>query len=444
MLLLLALLQDPDVALRGKIDALTPPKGATAAILVVSRDRELYAKNTGEPMTPASNTKLFTTAAALSRLGEKYRFETRVYVIDGALHVVAGGDPNLSGRFHDGDPTAVFKGWAAKLKAAGIEQVGDLVLHDTRGDAVDLHPDWKDYAPGAWWNAPVSWFSLNDNCIDATLAPAAREGDPAAVTLSPATRYVEVVNTTTTVAKVAKGQEAIYAVRPGAIAFSRQIALKARPPTWSIAVDDPTAFFGTVLSETLTREGIRVTGKVVRKTDDVKGTPLTVTTSDLPRTLQVTNTRSQNLYAELLARHVAVAAGKPATFEEAGKAVTAYAKSLGAEQTKLVDGSGLSANNRTCVRDIMAVLKAMRGNKVFFDSLAVSGGDEGTLKERMTKIKGRVHAKTGTIDGVDALSGYVDTRRGDTLIFSMLLNGQKNHDEARAFLDAVCEAIVEY
>ncbi|OGG44339.1 MAG: D-alanyl-D-alanine carboxypeptidase/D-alanyl-D-alanine-endopeptidase [Candidatus Handelsmanbacteria bacterium RIFCSPLOWO2_12_FULL_64_10] len=431
MIFALLLLQ---ASLAERIDALVAeklPEGARASILVVRGDRALYARDAGAAMIPASNTKLFSTAAAWTRLGRDYRFETRLYLIDGDLHVVAGGDPNISGRFHDGDPTAVFKSWAARLKGRTIR---NIVLHDPHGGAV-VHPDWARYEDGPWWKAPVAWFSFNDNCVDVRVSPGAALGDPATISLSPDTAFVTIDNRTTTVNTVARGKDVVYSMRPGSIVFSRQIALKARPPTWSIPVEDPAAYFGAVLSETLSREGVRVTGEVVRGSDPIDAEPLLVHRSTLADALKVTNTRSHNLYAELLARHVAVSAGRPATFEDAARAVTAFAASIGAGNTALDDGCGLSRDNRTTARDVVTLLLRMRDDEMFVGSLAEGGDAGGTLRDRLAGTG--IRAKTGTIDGVDALSGYA----GD-VTFSILLNGQKSHAEARALIDAIAEAVV--
>ena len=453
LLLLVGLLLSGQETLRGRIDRLVAarlPKGAVAGMLVVDpAGRPLYARDPDRALMPASNAKLFTTAAALSKLGKDFTFVTKVFVIDGDLHVAGAGDPNISGRFHKGDPTAIFKAWAAHLKRSGVRRLGDVVLHGPAEPDGARHPDWSRYPAGKWWNAPVSWFSLNDNCVEVTVSPARRAGAPATITLSPAAAPLKIVNRTTTVERVARGKGVVWSARPGSIVFSRQIALKARPPTWSVAVEDPARTFGTVLIDTLRRAGIPVTGKLVRSTEAVGGArPLCMHTSPLPRTLQVTNTRSQNLYAELLARRVAVADGRPSSFKEAAAAVTRFAAGIGARGTKLADGCGLSRNNRTTARDVVTLLRTMSRRddfKVFFDSLAVGGGEQGTLRKRLRgeRVRGRVHAKTGTINGVDALSGYVETHGGRRLVFSMILNGQKGHASARALIDAVCELLVE-
>jgi D-alanyl-D-alanine carboxypeptidase/D-alanyl-D-alanine-endopeptidase (penicillin-binding protein 4) len=452
---LLAPQSEWDAALARRLEAAVErglPKGAAAGIVVadLTDGRVLWEREPQRPLAPASNAKLFTTAAALWRLGKDFEFQTRVSVAGGALHVSGGGDPNLSGRFHDGDPTAVFKGWATRLKQAKIERVENIVLHDAWGAPPTVHPDWAQADPGAWWRAPVAAFSLNDNCVDVTLHPAAKAGLPATVALSPDTTFVRVVNKTVTVEKIERGQEAIAAVQAGAIVVSRQVGARGPPPSWSIAIDDPAMYFGTVLSETLQREGIAVTGKIVLTADPPPaGEPLIVTRSALAPALRVANARSQNLYAELLARHVAVAASRPATFEEAAAAVNAFAASVGAKETRLADGSGLSPHSRTTARDVVTLLVAMRRRpdwKIFDDSLAVSGQEGTTLRNRMRQpaLAGRVHAKTGTIERVASLSGYVRTAGGSEIAFSILINGHRDLAAAHRLMDSICEAIVEH
>src|SRR6185369_3775553 len=116
-------------------------KGAKVGVVVysVKANQTVYGINEREPLLLASNTKLLTTSTALCRLGADFKFRTSIGVLGGDVHVFAGGDPNLSGRFHDDDPTAIFRDWAAKLKAAGIPKAGKLVLHTGIFDDVHLH-----------------------------------------------------------------------------------------------------------------------------------------------------------------------------------------------------------------------------------------------------------------------------------------------------------------
>ena len=135
----------------------------------------LASLNAERPFVLASTTKLFTTAAALDRLGPDYKFRTRLCreaevgadgVLPGRLVVTGGGDPGLSGRWYEDDPLAVFRPWAASLRNQGIRSVRDGLLLDVSFfDDVHSHPDWPSEQEQRWYQAPVSALSYNDNVV---------------------------------------------------------------------------------------------------------------------------------------------------------------------------------------------------------------------------------------------------------------------------------------
>lgn len=425
-----------------------------AVVWDLDADTEVFARDADASRIPASNAKLFTAAAALDRLGADFRYETGVYldaeprdgVLEGAIHVDGAGDPNLSGRFHDGDPTAVFREWAAALREAGVTRVtGGVVLHNAIFDGVTRHPDWDRYNPADWYTAPVGALSLNDNCVDVTISPGA-VGGAARVEVSPPNGYVRIVNRAVTVeGRPAERDRLVYDRPRGSrtISFSRSIGARGPPETYSIAIDDPSAFFGSVLVEVLAREGIAVEGGAVETNAPVSAVPgarrIAGLTSEIGPTLAVCLKRSQNFYAEMLAKRLGYAASGLGTWESGTRAIEEFARSCGCEATDLADGSGLSRNNRTTARDVVRLLVAMsrhRHAEMFRDSLAVSGDEEGTLRDRLDgpEERGRVHGKTGTLAGAVALSGYVDSRSGRHFAFSVLVNGR---DANSGIADAV-------
>src|SRR5262249_1314122 len=135
----------------------------------------VFEVNPGTPLSLASTTKLFTTAAALDRLGKDYTFKTRILrdadagpdgVLPGHVIVAGGGDPALSGRLYDDDPLAVFRPWASALAASGVKRVRDGLLLDVSFfDDVRVHPDWPPAQEQSWWQAPISALSYNDNVV---------------------------------------------------------------------------------------------------------------------------------------------------------------------------------------------------------------------------------------------------------------------------------------
>ena len=167
----------------------------------------VYSKDPDVVRIVASNTKLFTTAAALEYLGPGYQVTTRVYVrgkragdtLLGDLGIVGGGDPNISGRHHQGDSLAVFRGWARELRRRGIETIsGDLYLADGNFDSQLVHPDWPRDQLGKWYEAPVAALSFNDNCVLVRVLAGAGAGAPARVALLPDVPVLEVRNLTRT------------------------------------------------------------------------------------------------------------------------------------------------------------------------------------------------------------------------------------------------------
>ncbi|HEX2643312.1 MAG TPA: D-alanyl-D-alanine carboxypeptidase, partial [Thermoanaerobaculia bacterium] len=149
---------------------------ASMGVHIVELDsgQTVYAYNADEPRVIASNTKLFTTAAALDALGPGAFFETRLVMrgrleddtLRGDLGVVGGGDPAISGRDYDGDSYAVFRDWARELRARGIRRVtGDLYLDDGYFEPMRIHPEWPRDQLAEWYEAPIGALSFSDNCI---------------------------------------------------------------------------------------------------------------------------------------------------------------------------------------------------------------------------------------------------------------------------------------
>ena len=429
-------------------------KNARLAVHVfsVKQDRTVFAALEREPMMLASNTKLLTTSAALARLGPDFKFRTSIGTLGDDLHVFAGGDPNLSGRFHDDDPTAIFKAWAAKLKAAGAMKAARLVLHGALFDDVHLQPGWKAYDLWWWWSAPFGAFSLNDNCIDLTLVPAA-EGEPAKVTIAPDTAYVRIVNKTRSAARPAKPFG--FTRAPGTNTITLRGDVGGKMTHW-VAIHDPTLFFATALKETLAREGIEVSGKIEESPqplEECKGyRELAFWESDLATTLATCNRPSQNFYAEMILRTLGWKAKGKGTTENGVAAVRDFlAGEAKLEDFSQLDGSGLTRENRCTAAGMVKLLLHMRRHKhakTFLDSLPSNGDRKGTLKSRMlaADVKGKVRAKTGHVSGVSALSGYADSAGGDTFVFSILANGEDGASVAGAdrVQDRICELLVRH
>lgn len=424
-----------------------------AVVYSIRAGQAVFGVNEREPFYLASNTKLLTTAAALCRLGADFKFRTSIGILGGNLHVFGGGDPNLSGRFHEDDPTEIFREWAQKLRAAGVARAGRLVLHTGIFDEVHVHPGWKAYDSWNWWAAPFGALSLNDNCVDLKISPGS-EGQPCRISVAPDTSFVTIINQTRS---LARGQRSTFGFSraPEANTITLRGDVSGRCLNW-VAVQDPTLFFGTVLKETLAREGIEIAGGIEESSqllEEAKGyQELAVWESALPSTLAACNQPSQNFYAEMIFRTLGwKAKGKGTTENSLGAVREFLTQDAGLEAFFQTDGSGLSRENRASPADMVKLLLYMRQHKdakVFIDSLPQNGDRKGTLKTRMNApdLRGRIRAKTGHIGGVSSLSGYIDSAGGDTYVFSILTNAgeQAKMGQADVMEDRICELLARW
>ncbi|HNW58255.1 MAG TPA: D-alanyl-D-alanine carboxypeptidase/D-alanyl-D-alanine-endopeptidase [bacterium] len=426
-----------------------------------------YLRNENKAFMPASNMKLFTTAAALLGLGNDYRFVTRLVAhglitpdgtLQGDLIIRGCGDPSLSGRWENDKITAVFERWADSLQARKITTVTGKVIGDGRyfnDGRIGTGWAWDDLTD--YYSAQISALTFNDNCIDIVFNPGDSLGAPARYTLYPNTAYVQIVNRV----KTDQRSRLSFWRDPGSnkIICDGTIGLKSRDRRDWITVENPAKYAATVFREILLSRGIRVIEEAFEIEDlpgylpvEYKTVQLASHTSPpLSEIVREINKESNNLFAELMLRTVGRELeqdGSAAGGEKAAKGLFEPA-GITPEMFYAADGSGLSRQDLVSPMSVIRLLRFMREQTVgqaYFDSLPVAGVD-GTLKGRMrgTAAKGNVHAKTGFIGRVRALSGYVTTRDNEVLVFSMIVNnynvptGTANHLQ-----DLVCERLANF
>lgn len=431
-------------------------------IVDLSSRQSAFAVDADQPRILASNTKLLTTAAALETLGADFVFETRVMVrgtakegvLAGDLAIFGSGDPNLSGRFHDGDSYAIFREWAAALKARGISRVsGSLYLVNGLFNPPNVHPDWPRDQLTSWYEAPVEALSFNDNCVLVRVWPASRAGLPARVETVPKLDYFEIRNSATTTGT--RNKNRLYVGRLGdsdTIVVSGTIGLRTGPGESWVAVQNPTSYFGASLKAALAEEGVLVDGGIVPAHGSPGGTWELVTThqSDLARTLEVTNKRSQNFYAESLAKLLGWKVRGEGSWTAGVGVVGDFLAGLGIAPAtfSLVDGSGLSRGNQMSPRSMTGLLEQMYFRALgrdFLRSLPFSGEQGLKWQRRLARAPyaGNVFAKTGTINGVSTLSGYAKAVSGRVYAFSILFNQVRSNSGAHAAQDRIVAALID-
>lgn len=422
----------------------------------------LYAEHPGKRFIPASNNKLYTTAAALHLLGPGFRYATdllmrgqvRDSTLFGDLIVRGAGDPSFGANFEElgrkvpHDPTAVFREWVQALKARGITRVrGHLIGDDNVFDDVPLGNDWAwdDFPYG--YAAEISGLTLNENVVALTVTAGSQAGVPATITWEPMnTHYLTVLNATITLPAGTRG-ETDYTRYLGTNVVRTTTALPVgRRDEQVLTVHNPTAFFVTVLREVLRQEGIIVLGESL-DVDELEQ-PLNYAATGLERVarhlslplteiVRETNKESNNLFAEMLMRTVGVYAGPGwnedrDAFSAGVQAAKPFFALTGMDTTTLglQDGSGLSRRNLVTPEMTLALLHYMHRHpdpavrQAFFDSLPI-GGEDGTLGNRFGPNeagRGRVFAKTGTLSHASSLAGYVHARSGRRYAFVVMAN----------------------
>ena len=450
----------------------------------LSTGRTLFTLNPRSFFVPASNTKLFTTSMALLRLGPDFTFQTRVLAdsapdaagcVRGPLRLVGGGDPNLSPRSIpyrvgpiEGNPLAAIEQLADQIAARGVKRVEGGVIGD------DTWYTWEPYA-GGWsidvqlfdYGAAVSALTINDNVQSLVIQPGENEGDPAALQWNPPLEYYHIDNRLVTTP--AGGVRHVrYERDPG----SRELKVWGTIPvgnagmTAALGIDDPAEFAALALRQALEERGITVTGVATahhqfpNEAADLTqaGPPEAATGIELAshispplvEDLRVTAKVSQNLHAEMALRAVGRARRNIGSREAGLEELKAFLAEVGvaADAWHLTDGSGLARTNLVTPETVIKLLRFMYASPAREDwiSLLPVGGQDGTLRGRFGDpgIAARVHAKTGTVAHVSALSGYMRRVNGKWIAFSILVNNYNGPGaEITGVMDRICALIME-
>jgi D-alanyl-D-alanine carboxypeptidase/D-alanyl-D-alanine-endopeptidase (penicillin-binding protein 4) len=427
-------------------------------VVEVETGETIYAYSPDEPRIVASNAKLFTTAAALDALGPGYFFETRLLLrgaveagaLQGDLGVVGAGDPQISGREFAGDAYAAFRPWAAALRQRGIERVtGDLYLASGFFAPPRVHPDWPKDQLAEWYEAPVDALSFTDNCILVRIWPG-RPGHRAVVEIVPDGSLFQVDNRAITSGR--RRGARLYVGRTGnTLTVKGSIDARSGPfETW-VTVPDPALWFGSALKAALAEEGVELAGRL-RPVGELPGAVwerVAVHRSDLLTAVRTTNKRSQNFYAESLAKVLGARRCGAGSWRDGIRAVEEFIVSTGVPRGtfRMADGSGMSRGNQFAPRALTTLLRHMFFHplgKEFVQSLPYSGEEGMRLwRKRLAAppYRGNVFAKTGTLNGVSALSGYAKAVSGKVYAFSILLN--RSRGDAHAAQDRIVMALID-
>ncbi|HET7440043.1 MAG TPA: D-alanyl-D-alanine carboxypeptidase/D-alanyl-D-alanine-endopeptidase [Terriglobales bacterium] len=463
-------------------------------VVSLSTGKTLYIRNADKLFTPASNTKLFTTAAALALIGPEYKFHTTVETsgnldrygrLTGDLVLVGRGDPNLSGRTLPYDlhtqrsdqPIQVLEKLADVLVQKGVKYIdGDIVADDSYFAFERYGEGWSQddlvWADGA----PVSALTINDNVVFVNILPADRPGERAFVSVTPFSDYYRVDNRIITT-PAGTGRKIFINREPGSTVLTLwgNMPLDDAGANEGLAIEDPAQFAAQLFRSLLQKRGIAVYGSQRTRHTELASlstfsvttlaasrggndtqfrsgqvTPLVLASYDslpLIEDVRVVNKVSQNLHAEILLRLLGREKGTAGTVEGGLEVLRGFLTQAGiaSDQYLFYDGSGLSRQNLATPHAVVQLLRyaaAQTWGTAYQQSLPLAGVD-GSLSDRFLTLKGQLNAKTGALGGVKTLSGYATTVRGEHVAFSILSNNfnlpPKRVTDA---IDHVVEAIV--
>ncbi len=428
--------------------------GSTIGFLAVDTEtgNDVLSNDANRRLTPASNEKLFTTAAALETLGADFRFTTEVRLRERSgrmdLLIVGFGDPSIDG-FSGACPDAFFSAIVEALRRSDVGEIdGDVICDSSAFLHDDYSPAWQLEDVRQPFGAPASAICFDDNSVRVFLWRSPGQKSAHIWSSWPAPVSAD-----------------LQASDHSQIFYDRNFPVSPLVLTgWietdkvegrSIPIAQPETYWAERIREFLIKNGIRVSGSAREMAQPPIGSADADVVIPQPQDRLLflwqspplreivfeTNKRSRNLWAELIFKRLGLEVMGEGSFEAGADAVTLFARHIGITENELgvVDGSGLARTNTVTCRAVVKLLLDIRKApyaKDFMDSLPVSAVD-GTLKGRFvgTPLEGRVSAKTGLLQGVNALSGYLHFSHD--IAFSIIVNGRSaSGPEAAAAIDA--------
>ncbi len=418
---------------------------------------------------PASNMKNFTVAAALEKLGPDFRFVTSVYaaakpdadgIINGDLCIWGRGDVSISTAFNNGDHYKGIDNLVDKIAAAGVKRIeGDLIGDESyfKGFAIPYTWEWDDLQ---WYDgAEVSALPVNNNAVDLNIKPGTSSGGQCLVTVLPQTPLMPIVNTCRT---VSMGQPRTLKVfKPlgrNSLEISGEMPLGDKGFSGYVAFTHPAELFVALLKERMQKKGIIVMGDARTVSGSTNSWPVEVAKLQSPPLSLIaaqTMKQSQNMFSETILWQLDLCCDQSLLTDDSLRpgtnVVREWMKQISIPRDAVIqyDGSGMSRHNQVTPSSVVTLYtymaKQSKNAQVWRDSLTV-GGVDGTLSRRFTgtAAAGNMRGKTGTLDQVSALSGYLTTAGGEQLVISIIVNGVAETRARTALIDDVVVQLANF
>lgn len=432
-------------------------RNATVGFIVERMDGDvIFQYNANVPLIPASNMKIITGLAGLLYLGPDFTFQTRILLEktqNGSfnIYIVGSGDPTLV----DEETLTLWRSLSMNYGSEitinssifrDIKEVHDIIVNDELFDDERYNKEWDPNDAPQPYASQISPLTINRNTI---LLKIESDDKEVKVQEVPKVNYVHIINEI----KIAEKEE----IKIERQVESNNIQLKGTIPPYtskyfSVTINDPALYAGYVFRNILQKTGIIMHGKIrkdaipsqVFSVKVIKSKRLSVILRDMMK-------HSINLYAENIAKLVSTKFSNKGSWREWSYAANYMLNELNIknDNVTIIDGSGLSHKNRLTPLVIAEIFRKVYNElpnsikNAFIDSLPISGID-GTLKKRMigTVAEGRVKAKTGTLHDVSALSGYIETLNGETLVFSFIANNIATPDKVKLLEDRIINVLI--
>ncbi len=460
-------------------------KRGSLGVKIVSLDsgKIIFENNAEKYFMPASNMKSYTVATALEKLTPDFKFVTSVFaqkmpdkngVIKGDLTIYGRGDVSMSTLFSPVNPTPnyiptnadylkVIEPLADKIIASGVKKIeGNLVADDSyfSDDAVPGSWEWDDLQ--WYYGAEVSALPILDNAVDLAIKPT-KIGSPCSIQILPTNSQFSVSNQCTTAAAGTKRELRVTKkLEQNVLEISGVFAIDDKGYRSSIAVSRPARLFADLLRQVLQQKGVKINGQNVVVAAKDKILPIVLPFEiarfeSVPLSLIAAKTMkpSQNMFTETILRTIGEQVGdktnpKLTSSERGIDVVKNFLISIGVAQDAVIqhDGSGLSRHNLVTPSSNVQLYTFMAKSRfanTWQESLTI-GAIDGTLKNRFigTVAANNVRGKTGTIDQVSALTGYVTTTSGEKVVFSIIINGVNDGRLRNATIDEIVLALAGF
>ncbi|MBT4963722.1 MAG: D-alanyl-D-alanine carboxypeptidase/D-alanyl-D-alanine-endopeptidase [Francisellaceae bacterium] len=439
--------------LEGKIDKLIENRLPRASVGVLIQDAEsgetIYSKNADQLFIPASTLKLFTSAAALQQLGPDFCFETQlkiksssksVPVLNNTVYLKFSGDPSFSEKNLDDLLNTFVK--------AGIKEInGDFILDETLYEGPKWGRGWIIEDTYWYFSPPITAAILNENYVGVSINPSKTLGQPTIIKFDKPQIDMKISSNVKTVTYKESEEECQLDILLNAnnnLHFKGCWAVSNKPYQGRVAIQDPISHIKNLIIIKLRELGIKIKGQVKSGKTPANSFILAIhksenLTSLLPKILG----NSNNLYAESLFKTIGAEVYGRGSFQTgtlAVKKILSKYNGLDVESLHFVDGSGLSRYNLITPGHLSRVLFTMYNDTElgghFSQALAMSGV-KGSLRNRLHSfdtIK-KIKAKTGTMSGVSGIAGFLNTRKGQSLIVVVLINQSIQSHQTRVNLE---------